>query len=92
MIGLEKLQFDSWAAFFEMGGHGVFVWSVYVLVLLVLAFLTWLPLHRKRSFFIQQSMLARREQALQERAAAEPVTQDDSSSDGSANKPLANKS
>lgn len=71
MITMEKLQFDSWAAFINMGGHGVFVWSVYALVLVVLVFLAWLPLYKTRHFFLQQAMLARREQAAQQRAAAE---------------------
>lgn len=86
MINLEKLQFDSLAAFIDMGGHGVFVWTVYALVLVVLVFLTWLPLHKKRSFFVQQAMLARREQAAQQRAGAETAVPDNHST----NKPSPN--
>ena len=57
------MQFDSFSDFLTMGGHGVYVWTVYGVALLVLSVLIITPLRRDRRFFIEQSMLLRRDQA-----------------------------
>ena len=56
------MQFDSLAAFMSMEGHGVFVWSVYAITLVVMLLLVSAPLRKNRQFFTEQSMLAKREQ------------------------------
>lgn len=55
-----EFKFDSFAAFMSMGGHGVFVWSVYALTLIVLVSLLLAPLRRKRRFMLEQAMILRR--------------------------------
>lgn len=57
------MQFDSFSDFLTMGGHGVYVWTVYGVALLVLLVLIITPLRRDRRFFLEQSMLLRRDQA-----------------------------
>jgi heme exporter protein D len=49
-----KFQFDSVAAFIHMDGHGVYVWSCYVLVYAILMYLTVSPLIQKKNFLEQQ--------------------------------------
>lgn len=49
-----KFQFDSLSAFAYMNGHGVFVWSAYVLVYGILIYLTVSPLLQKNTFLKQQ--------------------------------------
>ena len=64
------MQFDSLSAFITMGGHGVFVWSVYGVTLLVLLFLAITPMLKKRQFFVDQAMRLRREQQADQRASS----------------------
>jgi len=52
------MYFDSWSALFSMDGHGVYVWSAYLISLSVLALLVWWPLSRNKRFL---SRLARRQ-------------------------------
>lgn len=66
LLPLESLQFDSFADFMAMGGHGVFVWSVYAATAVVLISLALAPLRKKRRFFIEQAMILRRQQAQRE--------------------------
>jgi heme exporter protein D len=47
-----------------MGGHGVYVWTVYGIALLVLSALVITPLRRDRRFFVEQSMLLRRDRTV----------------------------
>ncbi len=54
------MQFDSFSDFLVMDGHGIYVWTVYVVALLVLTLLVVTPLRRDRRFFVEQSMLHRR--------------------------------
>ena len=39
---------DSVAAFFDMGGHGLYVWSSYFIALLIFAWNVVQPLRRRR--------------------------------------------
>ena len=55
-----EFKFDSFDAFMSMGGHGVFVWSVYALTLIVLVSLLVAPLRRKRRFMQEQRMILKR--------------------------------
>ena len=63
------MQFNSLDAFIFMDGHGVFVWSVYVMALVVLTLLAVTPLYKTRRFFIEESMRQRR---LQSEGETEP--------------------
>ena len=45
-----KLQFDSWAAFIAMNGHGPYVWAAYGITFACLAALVWIPIAQKRRF------------------------------------------
>ena len=58
------MQFDSFSDFLTMGGHGVYVWTVYGIALLVLLALVITPLRRDRRFFVEQSMLLRRDRTV----------------------------
>ena len=55
-----KFQFSSLAEFIEMGGHGLFVWSAFIIVILGLAVLMWLPVSSKKEFIkVQKGILER---------------------------------
>ncbi len=58
-----SFYFDSWAEFLQMGGHGPYVWSCYLITWAVLAYLLISPTVRRRRW-------VRRQAALQRRAAA----------------------
>lgn len=62
------MQFDSLAAFMSMQGHGIFVWSVYVISLVVMVGLVVAPLRKNREFFTEQAMLIKREQRARQQA------------------------
>ena len=62
------MQFDSLSAFMAMDGHGVFVWSVYAISLLVMIGLLVAPLRKNKKFFSEQAMLLKREQRVQQQA------------------------
>ena len=64
------MQFDSLAAFMSMEGHGIFVWSVYAITLVVMLLLVSAPLRRNRQFFAEQAMLAKREQRARQKAVS----------------------
>ena len=52
-----KFQFENLDAFLTMGGHGPFVWASYVLVYIIIIYLTLSPLLAKKSFLKQQKKL-----------------------------------
>lgn len=55
-----NIQFDSWAAFWAMGGHGPYVWSCYALVLGIMLYLAVMPNIKTRQFFKQQKRMQQR--------------------------------
>lgn len=57
------IQFDSFTAFIDMGGHGPYVWSVYGVALSLMIWLVVRPLRRKRALLLQIERQQRREQA-----------------------------
>ena len=61
------MQFDSWAAALAMDGHGAYVWSVYLVALLVVIFLLQGPVLRSRRIMLERLGQLRRERASQER-------------------------
>ena len=52
-----KFQFESLDAFITMGGHGPHVWARYLLVYIILIYLTLSPLLSKKTFLKQQKKL-----------------------------------
>lgn len=42
------MYFESFAAALAMDGHGVYVWSAYAISVVVLAYLIWSPLRRRK--------------------------------------------
>jgi heme exporter protein D len=43
------MAFESWSEVWQMGGHGVFVWSAYSVTLLAIAALVIVPWRRSRA-------------------------------------------
>lgn len=62
------MQFDSLAAFMSMEGHGVFVWSVYAIGLVVMIGLVAAPLRKNNQFFTEQAMLVKRDQRARQQS------------------------
>jgi len=59
-------QFESINDFIQMGGHGYYVWSAYLISLSVLIWLIVSPLQRKRKFMREMVRQQQREMARQE--------------------------
>ena len=59
-------QFESINDFIQMGGHGYYVWSAYLISLSVLIWLVVSPLQRKRKFIQEMIRQQRREMARQD--------------------------
>ena len=47
------MYFDSWSGFLAMEGHGLYVWSAYVIALLVIAYNLMAPMLAKRRVVAQ---------------------------------------
>jgi heme exporter protein D len=54
------MSFDSWQAFFAMGGHAPYVWTAYGLAVLVLVFNVAIAWRAHRRFFDEQWQRQRR--------------------------------
>ena len=59
-------QFESINDFIQMGGHGYYVWSAYLISLSVLIWLVVSPLQRKRKFIKEMIRQQRREMVRQD--------------------------
>lgn len=57
------MMFDSVEAFLSMGGHGVYVWSVYALALIVLGYNAISPRRMRRRLVQQQKEALAREES-----------------------------
>jgi len=60
------VRFDSFAELMYMDGHGVYVWTVYGIVLLVTALNIMQPIWARKRFFAEQARQQRREEAQKE--------------------------
>lgn len=58
------MYFTSLNELFYMGGHGVYVWSVYAVAVCIIAALAISPLLRKRRFVRDETQRLRREGKL----------------------------
>ena len=54
------MQFESFSEFIQMGGHGTFVFSVYLIALVVLLINVILPIRQKKRFYVEQAARSRR--------------------------------
>jgi len=55
------LNFESFDAFIDMGGHGLYVWLSYAIALVVIAINIVNPLIQKRHIISEQARRLRRE-------------------------------
>jgi heme exporter protein D len=62
-----KFQFESFADFIAMNGHGPYVWAAYAITFAVLIYLLVSPLLQKKTFIKQQ-------QKIQKLAQTNPTT------------------
>ena len=62
-VGGQAMNFDSLAAFFYMGGHGLFIWSAYGVTFIVLAVNVLLPRMTRAKFIQSEKNVQRREAA-----------------------------
>ncbi|MDY0006545.1 MAG: heme exporter protein CcmD [Spongiibacteraceae bacterium] len=67
------MQFDSWHAFWVMGGHGPYVWAAYGITALVLIALVVLPCLRGRR--LRRELAAALAREARRSGAAEPNLQ-----------------
>ena len=56
--------FDSFSAFIEMGGYGLYVWSAYAITLVVFAYNIVRPLLMRRELIRVQKRILQQEKAL----------------------------
>ena len=56
------MYFDSFEALLAMDGHGVFVWSAYLVTVLVIAYMLLSPLRRRRRLLRELAGAQRRAQ------------------------------
>lgn len=52
-----KFQFESFADFMAMSGHGAFVWAAYGITFIALMYLLVSPILQKDAFMTQQKKL-----------------------------------
>lgn len=69
------MYFQTFSEAMTMGGHGSYVWSAYGISCLVVAYLIWAPLAKKKRFFRDQMRRARRDEYQQ------PLQQDQGQQD-----------
>lgn len=48
-----QFQFESLAAFWQMAGHGPYVWACYAIVLVCLVWVFYAPIRRRKQLFAQ---------------------------------------
>ena len=62
-----KWQFENWQAFWQMAGHGPYVWAVVAVTAVVMVALVAAPLRRRRQLLAE---VAREQQRAERRAEA----------------------
>ena len=77
------MQFDSIAAALAMDGHGVYVWAVVVVTVLVSAGLLLLPTLSARRFLAEQRALPGGAEGREERAAPTAIIEEVNNASGS---------
>jgi len=64
------MQFENFAALWEMQGHGPYVWGAYAIAVVVLVGVVWAPLARQRRFIAEQRQAAQRRHQRQQQPIA----------------------
>lgn len=62
--------FDSFSAFIEMDGYGLYVWSAYVITLVVFAYNIARPLLMRKNLIAMQKRSQQQAEALDDEGAA----------------------
>lgn len=52
-----KFQFENFAGFMAMNGHGAYVWAAYAITFIALAYLLISPVLQQKTFFKQQQRI-----------------------------------
>jgi len=60
-----NFYFSSWADFFAMGGHGLYVWLAYGVFFGALGVLTWRSVQAPKSWRREQQLLLKRQRQHQ---------------------------
>ncbi len=63
-----QFQFDTFAEFMQMAGHGPYVWACYVITALALTYLAVAPVLKRRALFIELARQSRIEKHQAEKA------------------------
>ncbi|MGH1371843.1 MAG: heme exporter protein CcmD [Cellvibrionaceae bacterium] len=63
-----EFQFDSFAEFLNMAGHGPYVWACYIITALALAYLAITPVLKRRALFAELARQSRIEKHLAQKA------------------------
>jgi heme exporter protein D len=64
------MQFETLGAALDMNGHGGYVWSVYLIALLIVVFLIVGPVLRSRRIKLERRGQLRREEAARQKEVA----------------------
>jgi heme exporter protein D len=70
-----EMYFDSFHALLTMDGHGIYVWSVYLIATIVLAVLFIQPLFRRRQLMQQLRDQSRRQSAAKSTHTSIPAAE-----------------
>ena len=66
-VGLIAMKFESFAAFIQMDGHGLYIWLAYGITLIVLAVNLWWPSRARKQFVRQEQRVRTRTANAQEK-------------------------
>ena len=56
------MSFDSFSAFVDMGGHGLYVWSAYAITVVVLGYNIVKPMLMRKNIIRSQKQLLKQEE------------------------------
>ncbi len=66
-----KFQFETFADFLSMNGHGAYVWAAYAITFISLVYLLLSPVLQKKAFIKQQRKMQRLAQITPEGQGAD---------------------
>ena len=69
------MRFDSFTAFIQMDGHGLYIWSAYVITLIVLSLNFWWPVMVRRQFIRSEKQAHRRQAGGQQESLTRETSQ-----------------
>ena len=59
------MQFDSLSDFIQMNGHGIYVWTVYILGVAILVMNVIRPKMLQKKFYLEQAKILKMQNAMQ---------------------------